>query len=248
MPRQLHWAYFIRPILPTITVPTLVLHRSDDPQVPIAAGRHLAENIEGARFVDLVEGAHAFFNGDQARFVGEVAEFLTGTRSLGTVSERVLATIMFTDIVDSTAQLAARGDADWRRILDRHDAFAKRIVEAHGGRIVKWTGDGLLATFDGPGRAIQCACGLSERVKDLGIEIRASLHTGEIEVRVDDISGLAVHVAARVIASAKAGEVLVSRIVSDLVAGSDSFSFSERGEHTFRGLSGSWQLFAAGIN
>ncbi len=238
----------IREILPTITVPTLVLARSDDPQVPIAAGRHMADSIENARFVDLVEGAHGFQNGNQELFVGEVEEFLTGGRTTVSITERVLATVMFTDIVNSTQHLATRGDGDWRRILDRHDALSKQMIETHGGHIIKSTGDGVLATFDGPGRAIHCACGLSERVKILDIEIRTGLHTGEIEVRGDDISGLAVHVASRIMDHADANEVLVSRIVTDLVAGSESFDFNQRGEHTLKGLSGSWQLLSAGLN
>ncbi len=238
----------IREILPTIAVPTLVVHRSEDPQIPIAAGRHLADSIDNAHFVELVEGTHGFFSGNQELFVGEVEEFLTGSRTTSLIIERVLATVMFTDIVNSTQLLATRGDGDWRRILDRHDALSKQMIETHGGHIIKSTGDGMLATFDGPGRAIHCACGLSERVKTLDIEIRTGLHTGEIEVRGDDISGLAVHVASRIMDHADANEVLVSRIVTDLVAGSESFDFNQRGEHTLKGLSGSWQLLSAGLN
>ena len=160
----------------------------------------------------------------------------------------MLATVLFTDIVDSTKHLAARGDADWHHVLDHHDRMSRQLVEAHRGQIIKGTGDGILATFDGPGRAIQCACGLSERVKSLGIEIRSGLHTGEVEVREDDISGLAVHVAARIMQSANPNEVLVSKIVSDLVAGSAAFEFNEREDGIFKGLSGSWQLLAASMN
>jgi len=238
----------IREVLPTITVPTLVLHRSDDPQVPIAAGRHLADAIDKAKFVDLVEGSHGFFNGNQELFVGEVEEFLTGARTTSAITERVLATVMFTDIVNSTEHLATRGDAEWRRILDRHDALSKQMIESHGGRLIKNTGDGVLATFDGPGRAIHCACGLNERVNSIGIELRTGLHTGEVEVRDNDISGLAVHAASRIMGHAVANEVLVSRIVTDLVAGSESFDFSTRGEHPLKGLSGDWQLLSAALN
>ena len=156
------------------------------------------------------------------------------------MSERQLAAIMFTDIVDSTQHLAARGDGEWRQTLDRHDAMSKQMIETHGGHIIKSTGDGILATFDGPGRAIHCACSLGERVKSLNIEIRTGMHTGEIEIRGDDTSGLAVHVASRIMDHANAGEVLVSRIVTDLVAGSESFDFNQRGEHTLKGLPGDW--------
>jgi class 3 adenylate cyclase len=238
----------IREILPTISVPTLVVHRSEDPQVPIAAGRHLAEAIENARFVELADGTHGFQSGNQELFVGEVEEFLTGVRTKSAIAERVLATVMFTDIVDSTQHLAARGDGEWRQTLDRHDAMSKQMIETHGGHIIKSTGDGILATFDGPGRAIHCACSLGERVKSLNIEIRTGMHTSEIEIRGDDISGLAVHVASRIMDHANAGEVLVSRIVTDLVAGSESFDFNQRGEHTLKGLPGDWQLLSAALN
>ena len=238
----------MRPILPTLSVPTLVLHRSDDPQIPIAAGRHLSDSIENARFVDLGEGGHGFFSGNPEKFIGEVEEFLTGARTTSAISERLLATVMFTDIVDSTQHLATRGDEDWRQILDRHDTLSKQLIKSHSGRFIKSTGDGILASFDGPGRAIRCACAISERVKLLGIEVRAGLHTGEVEVRDNDISGLAVHVASRIVDQADANEVLVSRIVTDLVAGSDSFDFNHRGEYTLKGLSGNWSLLSAGLS
>ena len=238
----------LRPILPTITVPTLVLNRSDDPQIPIAAARHLADAIGHARFVDLGEGGHGFFSGDQELFVGEVEEFLTGARTSRAISERVLATVMFTDIVNSTQHLATRGDEDWRQVLDRHDVLSKQLIKSHGGHFIKSTGDGILASFDSPGRAIHCACDIGERVKTLDIEVRAGLHTGEVEVREDDLSGLAVHVASRIMDHADADEVLVSRIVTDLVAGSESFNFSQRGDYTLKGLSGDWQLLSAAMN
>ena len=238
----------IRTILPTISVPTLVLNHSDDQQVPVAAGRHLAESINDAKFVDLGEGGHLFFNGDQVRFAGELAEFLTGSRSIVSVTERILATVMFTDIVSSTEKLGQLGDEKWRTVLDEHDNLTKQLVEVHRGRVIKYTGDGALAIFDGPGRAIQCACGLSERVKSLDIEIRTGLHTGEVEVRDDDISSVAVHLASRIVKEADAKEVLVSRIVCDLVTGSKASKFGDRQEHSFKGFSGDWQVFKATMN
>ena len=232
----------VRPVLGSITVPTLVLHRRDDMQIPFAAGQHLADAIDGARLVDLGNGGHVHWNRDRERFAGEIQEFLTGMRTTRSVSERVLLTVMFTDIVDSTAKLTEIGDGEWRATLDRHDAIAARLVEAHRGRIVKSTGDGVLATFDGPGRAIQCSIALTEQVRALGIEIRAGLHTGEVELRGEDISGVAVNLAARIMAEAGPGEVLSSRIVSDLVAGAALCEFTDRGNFALKGFPGEWPL------
>lgn len=235
----------VRTVLPQIRVPTLVLHRSTDRAIPAANGRFLAEHIPGARYIEYGSGDHAIFSGAEPEPIcGDIEEFLTGHRDVPQVEiERVLATVMFTDIVDSTRRLAEMGDAAWRRTLDEHDRVARRSVEQHRGRFVKSTGDGVLATFDGPARAVRCAEALAAGVRYLGITVRAGLHTGEIELRGEDVGGLAVHVAARVMAEAAAGEVLVSRVLTDLVAGS-SLSFDPRGARALKGLDGIWDLYA----
>jgi class 3 adenylate cyclase len=177
--------------------------------------------------------------------LGDIEEFVTGHReSSSTELDRVLATVLFTDIVDSTRSAAAIGDQAWRRLLDSHDQLAIQTVEKHRGILVKTTGDGILATFDGPGRAVRCALSLQAASKQIGLPIRAGLHTGEIEIRGRDIGGIAVHAAARVMAQSQSDEVLVSRVVTDLVAGA-GLRFSERGSHELKGLPGRWDLFAA---
>lgn len=235
----------IRAVLSQIRVPTLVLHRKTDRAIPVANGRFLAEHIPGARYIEYDSGDHAMFSGaDPEPMCGDIEEFLTGHRDLPQAEvERVLATVMFTDIVDSTRRLAEMGDTAWRRTLDEHDRVARRAVEQHRGRFVKSTGDGVLATFDGPARAVRCAAALTAGVRHLGIAVRAGLHTGEIELRDEDVGGLAVHVAARVMAEAAPGEVLVSRILTDLVAGS-ALSFDPRGPRALKGLDGTWDLYA----
>jgi class 3 adenylate cyclase len=235
----------VRAILPQVRVPTLVLHRLTDRAIPVANGRFLAEQVPGARYIEYPDGDHAIFSGvDIEPICGDIEEFLTGQREQPTDdTERVLATVLFTDIVDSTRRLTEMGDTAWRRTLDEHDRLARRAVEQHRGRFVKSTGDGVLATFDGPARAVRCARALSDGVKHLGIATRAGLHTGEIELRGEDVGGLAVHVAARVMAEAAPGEVLVSRVLTDLVAGA-SLSFEPRGARALKGLDGSWDLFA----
>ena len=232
-----------RHILPTITAPTLVLHRTGDLMVPIGAARALAEGIPGARLVELPGQDHLPL-ADPDQIIDEVEEFLTGRRT-EREPDRMLATVMFTDIVDSTARAAAVGDQQWRTIIRRHDDVVRREIDRHRGRPVKTLGDGFLATFDGPARAVRCAASTRDAVRHLGLEIRAGLHTGEVEVMDGDVSGIAVNIGARVGAVARAGEVLVSRTVTDLVAGS-GILFEDRGTHSLKGVPGEWQLYAVG--
>ncbi|MBR1271824.1 adenylate/guanylate cyclase domain-containing protein [Bradyrhizobium sp. AUGA SZCCT0222] len=235
----------VRPILSAIRVPTLVLHRLLDVRVPIEAGRDLASRIPDAKFIEYPERDHAFWAGDTEALLGDIEEFVTGHREGSSAhQERVLATVLFTDIVDSTRSAAAMGDQAWRRSLDSHDQLAKQMIEKHRGILVKSTGDGILATFDGPGRAVRCALALGTAASQIGLPLRAGLHTGEIEIRGRDIGGIAVHAAARVMAQSQPREVLVSRVVTDLVAGA-GLKFSERGSHELKGLPGRWDLFAA---
>ena len=232
----------VRPILPTITAPTLVVQRKEDRVMPRGQGRYLAEHIPGARYVEQEGDCHILWLGDSEHLVAEVEEFLTGSRTRRDV-DRLLATVMFTDIVGSTAQAAERRDRQWRRTLDAYDALVHRELERFRGRQVKSTGDGTLAAFDGPARAVRCAAAIRDGVADLGLQIRAGVHAGEVEARGEDLSGIAVHIAARVESAAGPGEVLVSSTVKDLVAGSD-IQFRSRGEHDLKGVPGTWQLFA----
>jgi len=231
----------IRDVLPTITVPTLVVHRTGDRMVPIGAARALAAGIPGAKLVELPGHDHVPIC-DPDQIIDEVEEFLTGHRA-EREPDRMLATVMFTDIVDSTRRAAQLGDRGWRELLERHDQLMRRELERHRGREVKTIGDGFLATFDGPARGIRCATSVREAVRELGIEIRAGLHTGEVEVMGDDIAGIAVNIGARVGAAAGPGEVLVSRTVTDLVAGS-GIDFTDRGVHPLKGVPGDWHLYA----
>ncbi len=235
----------VRPILSSIRIPTLVMHRTGDLQVPVAAGRALARQIPDAKFVEYPGDDHIYWSGDVEAFLGDIEEFVTGSRDRSSVeTERVLATVLFTDIVNSTRSAAAMGDHAWRRLLDNHDAIAKQTVEKFRGNLVKTTGDGILATFDGPGRAVRCALAFSAAAGQIGLPLRAGLHTGEIELRDRDVGGIAIHAAARVMAQAQASEVLVSRVVTDLVAGA-GLKFAERGSHELKGIPGKWDLFAA---
>jgi len=235
----------VRPILPTVQVPTLVLHRRTDAQVPVELGRDLAAQIPNAKFIEYPDGDHAFWSGYADALLGDIEEFVTGHRETSSTDlERVLATVLFTDIVDSTRSAAAMGDQAWRRSLDNHDQLAKQMVEKHRGILVKTTGDGILATFDGPGRAVRCALAFGAAAKQIGLSLRAGLHTGEVEMRGQDIGGIAVHAAARVMAQSLSCEVLVSRVVTDLVAGA-GLKFTERGSHELKGLPGRWDLFSA---
>lgn len=237
----------IRPILSTVQVPTLVLHRRGDRRVAIELGRDLAARIPNARFIEYSGDDHAFWTGDTETLLGDIEEFVTGHRDSSSAElERVLATVLFTDIVDSTRTAAAMGDQAWRRSLDSHDLLAKQMIERHRGNLVKSTGDGILATFDGPGRAVRCALAFGTAAQQIGLPLRSGLHTGEIEIRGKDIGGIAVHAAARVMAQSQPAEVLVSRVVTDLVAGA-GLKFAERGSHELKGLPGRWDLFAASI-
>lgn len=229
-------------VLSAIRVPTLLTRRTGDRHVREGHARYVADRIAGARLVELPGDDHAWHAGDVDRVFDEIEAFLTGMRTV-TTGDRTLATVLFTDIVDSTARAAALHDSSWSDVLSAHDDLAQSHVQAFGGRLVKSTGDGVLATFDGPARAIHCATGLRDSVETLGLQVRAGLHTGEIEQVGGDVRGIAVHLAARVAAVAGAGEVLVSRTVTDLVAGS-GIAFEPRGTHTLKGVPGEWQLLA----
>lgn len=232
----------VRPALQLVHAPTLVLHRIGDGMVSLAHSQYLVEHIDGARLVEVPGTDHFWWTENTDQMVDEVEEFLTGARSVPE-PDRVLASVLFTDIVDSTRRAAELGDNAWRLLLNQHDALAERQIERHGGRLVKTTGDGVLATFDGPGRSVRCALSISDGAQALGIELRAGVHTGEVELRGDDIAGLGVNIAARIEAIAQPGEVLVSRTVTDLVAGS-GLEFDDRGEHNLKGVPGRWQVFA----
>jgi class 3 adenylate cyclase/pimeloyl-ACP methyl ester carboxylesterase len=231
----------IRAILPSIQVPTLVINRKEDRLVRVEHGRYLAEHIPGARYLELDGGDHWPWFGDTDTIVEEVEEFLTGMRHAPS-PDRVLATVMFTDIVGSTEHVARMGDDAWRQLLDQHDTMTRRQVERFRGRELKHTGDGVLATFDGPARAVQCARAIQDATRAIGLEVRAGVHAGECEVRGDDIGGLAVHIAARVAGAAGPGQVLVSSTVRDLVAGS-TLDFTDCGAHQLKGVPGEWRLY-----
>jgi class 3 adenylate cyclase/pimeloyl-ACP methyl ester carboxylesterase len=236
----------IREILPAIRVPTLVVHRRGDIAVPVEGARYIAERIPGARLVELDGCDHFPYAGDVDSLIDEVESFLTGARPVRPVDRRLLS-VLFTDIVGSTARAAELGDRRWRGLLERHDELARTAIERQGGRAVKATGDGFLATFEGPARAIQCARALHSATEALGIELRAGIHTGECEVIGDDIGGVCVHLAARVCGLAGPGEVLVSRTVKDLVVGS-GLEFSQNGVHELKGIPGEWELYSVAGN
>ena len=232
----------IRGVLPSINVPTLVLHRSGDLAVSVEYGRYLAERIPNARYVEFPGTDHLPYIGDASALLDEIEEFVTGRRS-EVETDRVLATVLFTDIVGSTEKATALGDRRWRAVLDDLDELMNRRLERYRGRLVKSTGDGHLALFDGPARAVKCATDLCGAARSLDLELRAGLHTGEVELRGNDVGGIGVHIGARVGALAGPSEVLVSRTVTDLVAGS-GIEFADRGEHDLKGVTGRWQLFA----
>jgi class 3 adenylate cyclase len=235
----------IRPILPTIQAPTLVMHRRGDRQVPVDLGRKLAKQVPNSTLIEYDGIDHLFWVGDVEPMLGDIKEFITGDRATASSDYgRVLATVLFTDVVDSTGNALAVGDQTWHRLLDSHDQIARQIVDKHRGNLIKTTGDGILATFDGPGRAIRCALAFGAAAKQIGLPLRAGLHTGEIELRDRDIGGIAVHAAARVMAQCQPNEVWVSRVVTDLVAGA-GLKFSARGSYDLKGLPGRWDLFAA---
>jgi class 3 adenylate cyclase len=230
-----------RAILPTIRVPSLVLH-VDSPVLPVEFGRYIAEHIAGATFIELPGTDSAPYWEYADLFVSAVEEFLTGVQP-AVAPDRRLATVLFTDIVDSTQRAEDLGDRSWRTLLDVHDETTRQIVERNEGVVVKSTGDGVLATFDGPGRAIRSATDLRDELAKVRIELRTGIHAGEIEIRGNDVSGIAVHLAARVMAEANKGEILVSRTVRDLVVGS-KIAFSDRGAHQLKGIEGEWQLYS----
>jgi class 3 adenylate cyclase len=234
----------VRDVLPSIRVPTLVMHRTGDSFIKVEHSRYIASKIPGARYVELEGDENMFSVGDWEALIGEVEEFLTGTRH-EREPDRMLATVLFTDICDSTRRAAEMGDRGWRFLLERHDALFRQALERHRGREVKRTGDGFLATFDGPARAIRCAASVAEAMGSLGLQIRAGLHTGELEVMDGDLGGLAVHIASRVMGAAAPNEVLVSGTVKDLVVGS-GIDFEDRGERELRGVPGEWRLYAVG--
>jgi class 3 adenylate cyclase len=231
----------VRDVLPLIGVPTLVLHVAESPLVPIVHGRYLAECIKGAKFVALPGGDLGMTERNMV-VVDEIAEFLTGQRPPVEI-ERILTTVLFSDIVESTKQAVGLGDHRWRSLLDQHDRVVRDLLQRFRGREINTTGDGFVASFDGPARAIRCAQTMVEATGNLGVELRVGLHTGECEARGDDLGGLAFHIAARVGALAKPGEVLVSRTVKDLVVGS-GIEFNDCGERELRGMPGTWRLFA----
>jgi len=232
----------IRHVLPAIHVPTLILHRRGDHDSNIEEGRYIAARIPGARLVELAGEDHLPWIGDQDSVLDEIEEFLTGARP-SVEPDRVLATVLFTDIVGSTEHAARLGDREWRSLLERHHAIARREIARFRGREIKSTGDGFLVTFDGPARAVRCACAIRDGVRALGLDIRAGAHTGEIELASSDVAGIAVHIGARVAAAAGAGEVLVSSTVKDLVSGS-GLAFVDRGVQSLPGVPGEWRLYA----
>ena len=233
----------IRPILPSIRVPTFIIHRQGDVRVNVEAGRFMARQIPNAKYLELPGSDHALWTGETERVLDAVEEFLTGSRST-IESDRVLATVLFTDIVNSTKRAETIGDRAWHDVLDRHNALVRREISRHRGHEVRTTGDGFLATFDGPARSVRCALAINEGVEALGLQVRAGLHTGEVEMADDDLSGIAVHIASRVATMAKPGQVLVSNTVHDLVAGSN-IRFHDEGSHSLKGLTESVRLFAA---
>jgi class 3 adenylate cyclase len=235
-----------RSILPSIHVPTLVMHRQAGRMVPLEQGRYLADHIAGAEFVELPGGDGPPFWEQPELFLNSMREFLARVQPSGrgpARHDRTMATVLFTDIVRSTERASELGDRAWRDILDLHNEWSLRRVREFDGRLVKFTGDGVLATFDGPGRGIVCASILRTDLERIGVQIRAGLHVGEIELRDDDIGGVAVHIAARVMALAEPRQILVSRTMRDLVVGSD-FALVDRGSHVLKGVDGEWQLFA----
>jgi class 3 adenylate cyclase len=232
----------VRPVLSTIATPTLVLCRPDDRTHRVEDGRYLAEHIPDAKYVELPGADNWYFAGDADAVLDEIEEFLTGTRSSRPAADRVLTTVVFTDMVASTASAAAIGDRAWRDRLDTHDAMVRRQLDRFQGREINTTGDGFLAIFDGPARAIHCGVAVRDGARKLGLEVRVGVHTGEVELRGDGIDGITVHTGQRVCATAQPGEILVSRTVVDLVAGS-GITFNNRGEHQLKGVPGTWQLF-----
>jgi class 3 adenylate cyclase/pimeloyl-ACP methyl ester carboxylesterase len=232
----------IRNVLSSVNVPVLVVHRTGDRLFPVDQSRDLAKRLSHARFVEIPGIDWSPWVGDTEPLLAEIQGFMTGTRPTGE-PDRQLATVLFTDVVRSTETVASIGDKRWRDLLDRHDEIVLREVERRGGRFVKATGDGILATFNGPAQGIRTALAIRDALATIGVPVRAGLHTGEVEIRGDDVAGIAVHIGKRVSDEAQPGEVLVSRTLPDLVAGS-GLEFDDRGEHELKGVPGRWQLFA----
>jgi pimeloyl-ACP methyl ester carboxylesterase len=234
----------VRPVLESVRVPTLVVHRTEDRAVPVESGRYLAEHIPNAKLVEMPGVDHLPWIGDSDRILGEIEQFLTGV-SHHSEHDRVLATVLFTDIVGSTVRAASVGDKDWGDLLQAHHALVREQLMRYSGRELGTAGDGFLATFDGPARGVRCALAIAAAVQPLGLEIRAGLHTGEVELGPDGIRGLAVHIGARIASLAGPGEVLVSRTVKDLVVGS-GLTFQDRGTHALKGIPDEWQVYSVG--
>jgi class 3 adenylate cyclase len=232
----------VRHVLPAISVPTLVMHRKGDPVQPLEDGRYLARHIPGAKYVELEGTDHGPAQGNSAAILDEMEEFLTGMRR-GTDVERVLSTVLFTDIVNATGSAVTLGDARWRDLLEMHNTAMREELARHRGREIDTAGDGFLAAFDGPARAIRNAAAMRDRAKRIGLEVRAGLHTGECEVIGEKLAGIAVHIGARVAALAGPGEILVSQTVKDLVAGS-GVTFADRGTHALKGVPDEWRIYA----
>jgi len=240
---QMNSGIDITGVLSAIRVPTLVIHRTDDTNVRVEGGRLLAERIPHARLVELPGRDHLPYVGDNTDdIVDEIEEFVTGTRR-AIEPDRVLATVMFTDIVDSTKRASELGDRRWRALLDQHDQFVRQEISRSRGREVKALGDGFLATFDGPARAVRCATAIIQGLRSLDLQVRTGVHTGEIELKGQDIAGIAVHIAARIAAQAQAGQVLVSSTVRDLVAGS-GLSFIDQGARSLKGIPDELRVFS----
>ncbi|NND45435.1 MAG: adenylate/guanylate cyclase domain-containing protein [Xanthomonadales bacterium] len=233
----------VRSVLETIRVPTLVLHREDNPYIRAGNGRYLAEHIDGARLVLLPGGEHLYHAGGGEGMLAEIQEFLTGTRETPD-HDRILSTVLFTDIVGATERAAGLGDKGWRELLAQHHHMVRLELSRFRGKEIDTAGDGFFATFDGPARGVRCALAIRDVLRPLGLEVRCGLHTGECELMGDKVGGIAVHIAARVMSRADAGAVLVSRTVKDLVAGS-GLVFEDQGEHALKGIEGAWQLFSA---
>jgi len=233
----------VRRVLPAVSVPTLVLHRTDDQFIDVQHGRYLAEHIQGAKYVELAGDDHLPWAGGVDALCDEIQTFLTGERR-GPELDRVLATVLFTDIVAATQRAAEIGDRAWKELISHHHFLVRQQIERHRGREIDTSGDGFLATFDGPARAVRCGLAIADAVKSLDINIRAGVHTGECEVMGDKLGGIAVHIGARVTSQAAPGEIMVSSTVKDLVAGS-GLRFESRGIHALKGVPGEWNLFAA---
>jgi class 3 adenylate cyclase len=234
----------VRRVLSTLHVPTLVIHRKDFRFFPVEIGRYLAEHIAGAKYVEL-PGADGFvYLGNTETILSEIEEFVTGTRR-APEPDRVLATVLLTDMVGSTDRAARLGDHRWRAVLDTHDEIIRGQLQEFRGRLHRATGDGMLATFDGPARGIRCAQAVRDMLRASDIDIRSGLHAGEIELRGDEIGGIAVHIAARISAQAESGEILCSSTVKDLVTGSD-LTFVDKGRHQLKGVPQEWQIYGVG--